>query len=512
LSGSLANLTDDLVKLKNLSLRVASLTDVILGKEKKLSFSDSLNNLKKDLFYYHRDLQFLLNDFLSPATKPLMGRFLKEGEMSYLAGTLPVLPEVLDTLPSVFGVGGERTYLVLLQNQTELRPTGGFVGSFALVNFQDGRLNEVKVMDVYDADGQLKGHVEPPAPIAKYLGEANWFLRDANWDPDFATTAQRVMWFLDKEMEMKVDGVWAIDASLIQSLVEAVGEVTIPDFNQTINADNFYEVVQYESEKDFFPGSTRKANFLGALTGEMVKIIKDGRLSHSQKFGQLFLRSLKNKHLQVYLNDTQIQKTWNKLGLGWRFSSPDCEDNTNCFSSTQSLVEANVGVNKASYYLGRQVKIEVYLTPQGVHGKTAVLFENQAPSIIGYKGVNKTYLRLFAPLGTTIKKIWMTKKGTGDVLLGELENYDGYFSEGSLVEIPNATNVLVEYEWENSLVLDTTKPGQFLFTWLKQYGTPDGTPVTVTFYPAIEMVLTKGHQLEYNCTLSSDCTFVFDWK
>ena len=67
----------------------------------------------------------------------------------------------------------------------ELRPTGGFIGSYAIMTFDKGRLAEIVVNDVYTADGQLKGHVDPPEPIRKYLGEGGWFLRDSNWDPDF---------------------------------------------------------------------------------------------------------------------------------------------------------------------------------------------------------------------------------------------------------------------------------------------------------------------------------------
>ncbi|MCX6705358.1 MAG: DUF4012 domain-containing protein, partial [Candidatus Woesebacteria bacterium] len=65
------------------------------------------------------------------------------------------------SLPRLLGQDKSKTYLVLFENNMELRPTGGFIGSFGLVTFDGGRLSDLTVNDVYSADGQLNGHVEP---------------------------------------------------------------------------------------------------------------------------------------------------------------------------------------------------------------------------------------------------------------------------------------------------------------------------------------------------------------
>ena len=87
----------------------------------------------------------------------------------------------IEILPEFLGTDGKRReYLVLLQNEAELRPGGGFIGSLGFLSFEGGYLLNFEVKDVYEADGQLKGHVEPPEEIKTYLGEAGWYLRDAN--------------------------------------------------------------------------------------------------------------------------------------------------------------------------------------------------------------------------------------------------------------------------------------------------------------------------------------------
>ena len=67
----------------------------------------------------------------------------------------------------------------------ELRPTGGVYRQSCSGNLADGRLADFSVEDVYTADGQLKGHVDPPPPISLLLGQEHWYLRDSNWDRIF---------------------------------------------------------------------------------------------------------------------------------------------------------------------------------------------------------------------------------------------------------------------------------------------------------------------------------------
>ncbi|KKU67917.1 MAG: hypothetical protein UX92_C0027G0013 [Candidatus Amesbacteria bacterium GW2011_GWA1_47_20] len=90
-------------------------------------------------------------------------------------GGLPLVNEMDKLL-------GDKTYIVLLQNNTELRPSGGFMGSFVKLKTQNSKLKTLEVEDIYQPDGQVVGYVEPPAPIKKAFPFGSWKLRDANWD------------------------------------------------------------------------------------------------------------------------------------------------------------------------------------------------------------------------------------------------------------------------------------------------------------------------------------------
>ena len=97
-------------------------------------------------------------------------------------------------------------------------------------------------------------------PINKYLKEANWFLRDSNWDMNFPVSAERAEWFLDKEIDVAVDGVIAIDLNVIKDVLEMVGPVYLNDYQTQVSYENFYEKSKVKL-KGTFSGINQKSRF-----------------------------------------------------------------------------------------------------------------------------------------------------------------------------------------------------------------------------------------------------------
>ena len=168
-------------------------------------------------------------------------------------------------LAKLLAEGEHKEYLVLLQNNMELRPTGGFLGSYARVSFTDGYLETIKVEDIYVPDGQLPGYVEPPAPIKQYLNSNGWLLRDSNWDPDFSQAAPIIEWFFEQGKEPEAEGVVAVNLFVAQDLMRAVGPVYLADYQETVTAENLFAKTQAHSEVGFFPGSTQKRDWLSLV-------------------------------------------------------------------------------------------------------------------------------------------------------------------------------------------------------------------------------------------------------
>ena len=354
---------------------------------------------------------------------------------------------LFSNLPKILGVGQSKTYLVLFQNNMELRPTGGFIGSYGLLTFDDGRLSDMVVSDVYSADGQLNGHVEPPAPIKKYLNEANWWLRDSNWDPDFPTSAKRAEWFLDKEISKEVDGVVAIDLSPVKDILKYTGPIFLSDFNMNITSDNLYTNTQAEAQDNFFPGSRAKASFLTALSRNLISDI--GKLNTQQKIGVLksLYLALVQRHFQIFLHDDASQAAIAALGWNGSVSYPDCGQG--CYPDLIGVVEANLGDNKANYFIQRQTSLQVDLKPGEIDRKLILTLKDSANQALGPSGVYKVYIRLLIPADSELTRISAINGQNQVNLSPEISVTEGRQEVGVWVQVLNGDTRSFIFDWKN---------------------------------------------------------------
>ena len=317
--------------------------------------------------------------------------------------TITTMQTFAGLLPDLLGFEDKRVYALLFQNNMELRPGGGFIGSYGIVTFEKGSLTAFDVYDVYTADGQLKGHIEPPAPIRKHLNQPNWFLRDSNWDLDFQKSASQAAFFLQKETGVTVHGVIAFDVSFAQLLLEAVGPVALPDYKETITAGNLFAKAQEQVETDFFPGSTQKKDFLGALARKIID-----RLLHEDDVALLSVLSavqkgLVEKHFLLSLSNPSIQQIINLSNWGGTFIDVPTQEGT--FSDFRMISEANLGVNKVNFFVKRKVNDEIVIDTGGeINGRLTLTYANDGPAALpGGPYVN--YLRVVFPQGTKVTAI-----------------------------------------------------------------------------------------------------------
>ncbi len=435
-------------------------------------------------------------------TLPLsLRKQLPEDNLDEAGRYIDISVQLLPQLPTILGNEEKKTYLVLFQNNMELRPTGGFIGSFALVTVSHGKLSDITVHDVYTADGQLKGHIEPPSPIKDYLGEANWWLRDSNWDPDFATSAKRAEWFLEKEMDRQVDGVIGVDLEVAKSMLKQTGPVQLTDFNESIDYKNVYDKIQYEVENDFFPGSQKKTNILTSLTKALLTKITEVKQNQSATLAQEVFSNLKQKHVQVYLHDTEANQGIVFAGWAGDIKETKCSKK-NCQNVLVQVNEANVGVNKANYFIERNMQLTTKLEGNIVKNSLQLNLINNAVPALGLKGKYKTYVRLVSNKGSHFSSIEVKEPLGSKFPNIELDSTDNYDSAGVLVEVEAGQTKTIVFEWSNETQLDTRKPGSLNVLWKKQAGTDPAT---------ISLGLTTKAEVRYNTNLAQDEVFANNW-
>src|SRR3989344_4738278 len=316
---------------------------------------------------------------------------------------IKIAESIIDHTPNLFGINGKKVYLVLFQNNMELRPGGGFIGSYGLLTLNAGKIASFSIADVYDADGQLKGHVEPPFAIRRYLKIPHLYLRDSNFDVDFAKGASSSAILLNAELGEIVNGVLGIDVSFVRSILEAVGHMYVAEYKETVTSANLYELTQSHAEKNFFPGSRQKKDFLRSLFSAMQSKLSSNDSVSYLEMAKSIDEAISQKHLLFAFSDKNMQDvfTINKWSSSLE-GSPDISSKS--INDFLGINEANLGVNKANYFVKRNVSHNVRIKENGsITGEVNIDFQNSSNKWPGGDYIN--YLRIILPLNTTISSI-----------------------------------------------------------------------------------------------------------
>lgn len=432
---------------------------------------------------------------------------------------------VSDVLPDVLGYDEEKQYLVLFQNNNELRPGGGFIGSYGLLTVDMGKISQFTIHDVYDADGQLSAHVEPPKPLKDYMGVSHWYLRDSNFSPDFVENAARAAYFLKLETGDEVNGVFAIDTTFIEGLLTATGPITVEEYSDTVDALNFSEKTQSQIEDDFFPGSQTKKTFLSAVSDDIYQKLYSGEGIAYDKLLSSVAGSLLSKHLVLAFADESTQLPFTAANLSGTLWDPrESVEGVNDFIG---IIESNLGLNKVNPYIERYISQNTSLTSDATIQTTlSIRYKNTSTQTTKFGGTYKNYLQILLPLDSDITE--MTINGENRVLLTseqaaatrQLESAEvrGSIvvdrwevgekrSVGFLVDVPVQETVTVEIGIQKQTIYSPDSPVvDYSLLIFKQPGRPND-PYTFTFsYPQTYQLLEKTESLKGS---SNDVTAFF---
>ena len=233
---------------------------------------------------------------------------------------LVLIPFVRDIYPFLpftgylLGIGKPTSYLVLLGNDTEMRANGGFAGSYARISLsskiENRQLNitpDISFQDIYVPNGQLQGHVTPPEPIQKAFGHGTWELANADWEPDFPTSAVNIRWFFEKGREINPDILGLVNFSTIRQILNLVGSFSVPEYSAQLTPDNLYLFLQGKTETNFFPGSTQKRDTLTAVGQALIKRAKGLSLIQKLQIAHILYTDLKNQNIMVHSTNSSFQ-------------------------------------------------------------------------------------------------------------------------------------------------------------------------------------------------------------
>lgn len=250
---------------------------------------------------------------------------LISGEVPFLRKSIEDLIVFLNNLEKIVGRDSVKRYLILFQNNNEMRPTGGFLGTYAEIDFQEGKIKNFIMPSggTYDLAGHLSVSLAPPAPLL--IAYPKWQFHDANWFPDWPTSAKKLVWFYERSGGTTVDGVIVINAEFLPQILEIIGEIKISEHEIVINQDNFIIEVQkaidlerQELAKQEDPRERPEKGPKQILVDLMPLMIKEFLSldsSHLLEVVKTFNQGLMEKKILFYFNDPQIASFFSDRNL-----------------------------------------------------------------------------------------------------------------------------------------------------------------------------------------------------
>ena len=337
-----------------------------------------------------------------------------------------------EAVMNLLGRDGQRRYLIVFQNSSELRPTGGFMGSFAELSVRRGAVERLVTPPggTYDLQGQLKALVLPPEPLRLLTGR--WFFHDANWFPDYPTTARKLQWFYEKSGGPSTDGVIAVNSALLPELLRVVGPVTVAD-GRIFTAENALSAIEDEVESPEARAGGRPKSIISELAAAVIERLSVLPADRFLQAAGVLGDALRSKRLLIYSNDPLVQKVIRDRR--WDGSIPQSD------GDFLGLVTANIGGEKTDQVIDEAVEHESAVAADGSVIDTVVIRRTHS-GVAGkpMTGVrNFSYLRLYVPKGSELLSV------TGDFggpPAGEFEGDDPvYEQDRTLSEIEHEVGI-----------------------------------------------------------------------
>ncbi len=387
---------------------------------------------------------------------------------------------LMESLPSILGQPDPKKYLILFQNDKELRPTGGFITAYAIFKLDKGKIIVETADDIYKLDEKNTTSKTPPAPIVNHLKVFKLHLRDANYDPDFIDSMKRFEEIYNSiGGTTKVDGIIAVDTHVLVEAMKILG--SIPAYGTKCTVDKelrcictqiIYELEEYTGIRSIYIKENRK-DIIGVLLYQIMQ--KALGVSPSQYWGQLFqmvLSEFDQKHILVSLKNENAQQSIEALNYAGRML-------VNHDGDYLHINDANLGGAKSNLFVKHFITQDYEKGDDGRVIKTVTIeYKNPTEGSPGcnleagglcLNGPMPNWIRIYVPKGSELIEFTDSED---EVIIAD--GYNKTYFEGFVTVMPaSVTQVKVKYK----LPKEITGPKVNLYMQ-KQAGT-EGHEITL---------------------------------
>ena len=378
----------------------------------------------------------------------------------------------------------EKTFLILFQNNMEIRPGGGFIGSFGILKLKNGQIEKLETHDLSNFDARIPDTVAVPYPMKETLHIAAWKLRDSNYAPDFAENAKKAeeFYYMGKGEE-KFDGVIGITTNVLTSMLKVTGPISIEGYPGTYDNENAILALEYQVEKGFADQGIERGerkSVMNDLAKEISKRIMNASTKEKIALADIVIEDLKRKDIQLYFADEKLENAA-KEAL-W-----DGTMNADWDKDYLMTVDANLGAYKSDYYVKRSLDYAIDLTKEKAEVKLKIAYEHTAKQKDWMTKDYLTYLRVYVP-----KDAWLVSQKNFDGT--KFGNEFGKKFFGAIVKVPLGTSKTVELNY----LLPQFNAGENYDLLVQKQAGLNNVPVHV------KVILPNGEIKEFSKTLDSD--------
>lgn len=367
--------------------------------------------------------------------------------LDYVTSIAPIQQETKDDLHTLIAMaeyvlktnGSERTFLILFQNNMEIRAGGGFIGSFGILKIRDGQVTDFQLHDTNIFDGRVPHSVPPPYPMAETLRIHSLQMRDSNVSPDFGENAKQAEYFYHLgQGQEQFDGVVAVTANVLPSFLRVTGPVEVPGYPGTYTADNAILDLEAQVERDFNDqGISRgdRKSMMGAFGREILSRVKDLSTTEKYHLFEIILEDLRRKDIQLSFKDAVLQQKVEAVRWDGRVDTAWNKD----FLMT---VDENLSALKSDYYMKRSLDYTVDFSGETPKAKLVMTYTHTATEKSWLTRDYQTYLRVYVPKGSWLRNV------SGNTLPPQFDEELGKKYVGALVQVPLGTTKSVTFEYD----------------------------------------------------------------
>ncbi len=420
-------------------------TEAFLDAEKKLEglvkvmpqIAPRLDDVAAEFAVIRRELETVDPNRYPQSVKGVQVRSLltqAKDSMSAIEESMPDVKKLLVVLPEVLGDPTPKTYLILFQNDKELRSSGGFLTAYALVTVEDGKITSVTSDDMYKLDEKIAEKISPTPVLAQYLKVEEFFIRDSNLSPDFYESCQKFEWFLAKASDFpRIDGIIGIDTFLVRDLLEVLGPVDLAGYEKPFSHENVvYQLELYANLLGQY--IVGRKDLLGELMNAMMEKAFHAPRDRWKPLFETALQAAGEKHILLYFHTPEAQRLAEKYNYAGRIREFD--------GDYLHINDTNFAGAKANLYIQETVEQDIKVAPDGTVTKTVTInLRNPEPSDGWLNGTYYDWMRIYVPKGSRLldSSSWQGVRVSEDLGKTVFETYTYCYPQ-------NSQTVSVTYE------------------------------------------------------------------